>query len=269
MLFSAREDLEDEVVGKALIGPTTVQSLHEHLKRERGHITLRAVYKAVNKLIAVGVLLKPTKSVFVNGEWVREARNKLSTSRMLPNLERGERAAYTFVSVEHLDAFWTTIALQLEEENPDKEIFFYNPHNFWAYVPERKEAEEKYYSHFREAGQYGFLTIGGRAVADMEFKRSYQDEHFQVDARPIPSFKRTDHVTVIGDFVITVRLQKKAAEQIDTLYASNKSVENLGEGLAQIYRALVTRFVLENNPSKARRARKVLSRNFYFKNPRP
>lgn len=265
MLFSGHESLEDAIIEEALAGPITIGSLYDNLEKGRKHLTLRAVYKAVNKLRAAGVLLKPRRSVFVNEEWAREVRQKLAGSRMLPALTAGERVAYTFVSIEHLDAFWTTVALQLETECPDEEIFFYNPHNFWAYVPERKAAEDAYYAHFAESGRYGFITLGGVTTGDLDFKRAYQNEHFQVDARPIPAFKRTDHISVIGGFVITVRMQKKVAQHIDDLYLSNMPMEFLAGELAHIYRTMVTRFVLENNPAKAQKLRKVLARNFYFK----
>ena len=267
MLFSAQKNLDDRIIEEALAGPITVGSLYDELEKEQRHLTLRAVYKAVTKLRTAGVLLKPRKTVFINEEWAREVREKLAGSRMLPALAKGERVAYTFVSVAHLDAFWTTIALQLEAEYPDKEIFFYNPHNFWAYIPERKAAEDRYYRHFRETRRHGFITLGGVTSGDMEFKRTYQDEHFQVDARPIPAFKRADHISVIGDFVITVRLPKKVAEHIDDLYLSKMPMESLSGELAPIYRTMVTRFVLENNPTKAHKLRKLLSRNFYFKRP--
>ncbi len=265
MLFSARKTLEDRIIEKAIGGTISIKSLHAVLTTEEAGLSLRAVYKAAEKLIEGGALLKVGKKVFLSEEWASGVREKLAPHRAPPSLSKGERAVYTFVSMEHLDAFWTTIAIQLEESG-STESFFYNPHNFWAYIPERKEYEDKYYAHFAETGRYGFLTVGGESVADKEFKREYQNEHFQVDTRSIPAFKRTDHVSIMGDFIITVRLPKKMAGEIDGLYASDKPMSEMGEALEKTYRKpMTTRFVLENNPMKAKKFRKMLSLNFYFK----
>jgi hypothetical protein len=174
---------------------------------------------------------------------------------------------HSFTTIAHLDAFWTTIAFQLEDLEKDGQIFFCNPHNFWAYIPERKENEDAYYSHFEESKLHAFFTIGGDSIADTEFKRAYQDEYLQIDTRAVSSLPRTDHITIMGDFVITVRIAKPLAARIDELYALGQSISELSPSLIKLYRkSFPSRFILENNPAKAERLKKTLSRNFYFHN---
>jgi len=231
------------------------------------HLTLRAVYKAVNQLIASGVLLKVGKVVQIDQEWLRKLRSEVSPSATL-SLAPGERVSYSFTSIEHLDAFWKTIALGLEEHERDGQVFFYNPHDFWAYVPGRKESEETYYRHFAEARIHAFLTIGGTTPADMEFKRQYQNEYLQIDARDISALGRTKHLTVLGDFVITVRVGRALAAEIDALYARGTSTEAIAPELETLYQTPARiRFTLEHSPGKAKKFRKLLSRNFYFRRP--
>ena len=262
MLFSRHEDLEDRIVRLLLNERLSIASLHDRLGDD---ITLRAVYKASAKLSKAGVLLKVGKRVLLDEEWRGRVEGELGGRPMvLP--APGERETHTFTSIEHLDAFWTTIVLPLERLAP-KEIFFYNPHNFWTYIPERVESERSYYEHFARVGRYAFFTGGGDTTADREFKRAFQNENFQVDLRPIPALGRRDHITVIGDLVITVRLSAKLAAGIDGLYERGLPTEQTLPGLLGLCRAPGTiRFVLENNGRKAAKIRRILAKNFYFAN---
>lgn len=265
MIYSRRKKLEDEVVELAAREPLTVKTLHGRLKAGDQKLSLRAVYKAVDHLIEAGVLLKVRQRVMIDQEWVREVSTKLAPPLSAP-LGPGEKATYTFTSIAHLDAFWKSIVLQLEAYEQDGLVLFYNPHNFWAYVPERRGSEDAYYRHFAESRIHAFFTVGGDTPADMEFKRAYQDEYLQIDARNMPSYPRNVHLTVMGDYIITVRLPKAMAARIDRLYETGKPIEELLPAIMEAYQSPGNiRFVLEHNPQKTRKLRKPLSLNFYFK----
>lgn len=263
MLYSSHTTLADKVTELLIRKPRSIKGLHQELSASE-EVSLRAVYKTVDQLVLARVLVKAGKNVHVDEEWVRKVRQKFSSQ--LPLLVGpGERIVHSFTSISHLDAFWTTIALQLEALEKDGQVFFYNPHNFWAYIPERKESEDAYYAHFSESKLHAFFTLGGETVADRECKRTYQDEYLQIDTRIIPSFSRTDHITVMGDHVITVRISRKAAAEIDGLYASEKPIAELLPALTESYNQdFPSRFVLENNPKKAEKLRALLARNFYL-----
>ncbi|MBI4088865.1 hypothetical protein HY415_02095 [Candidatus Kaiserbacteria bacterium] len=132
MLYSKGNDLQERIVEVTGGSRITIKSLREKLRGSR-NISLRAVYKAVNKLINAGVLLKVGKQVMIDREWAEHVADMLG-SPPTSLLSNGERAIYTFISVEHLDAFWKTVVLPLEDQTSVREIFFYNPHNFWAYL---------------------------------------------------------------------------------------------------------------------------------------
>ncbi|OGG39899.1 hypothetical protein A2118_00765 [Candidatus Kaiserbacteria bacterium GWA2_50_9] len=266
MLFSTAKNAEDHVVELVANDRTTIKSLHARLDKERA-LSLRAMYKVINKLVDAGVLLKVGKQVMVDQEWAKRVGEMLN-SASAPLLSDGERAVYTFISVEHLDAFWKTVVLPLEQSTSAREVFFYNPHNFWAYLPTRKESEDAYYRHFENTKRYGFFTVGGHSGADAEFKREYQSDFLQTDLRNIASLRKTDHITIIGPIIITVRLAKEVAERIDKLYRLEKSMKDILPEIVRIcQKPGKIRFVLENNPVKAGKLKKILARNFYFKRP--
>jgi hypothetical protein len=263
MLYSKEHTVEDQIVELTADTGTTIKSLHARLST----ISLRAVYKAVHKLVDAGVLLKVRKRVMIDREWVGRVQERLG-STSAPQLSSGERVSYTFISVEHLDAFWKTVVLPLEQSISAREIFFYNPHNFWAYLPIRKESEDAYYRHFSGTNRHGFFTIGGDSRADKEFKREYQDGNLQIDLRNIALFRRTDHITIIGSFIITVRLAKGVSERIDTLYVTGGGIKDILPNIDEMCRKPgKIRFILENNQTRADKLRKTFARNFYFTRP--
>jgi hypothetical protein len=259
MLFSQKEGLEDQLIRLLLKGPSDIKSLHAQLQG----VSLRGIYKAVTSLIAEGVLLKVGKRVLIDEEWLRAVREQLSST--LPPLAPEERAAYTFTSIEHLDAFWKTIALQLEEYEQDGQIFFYDPHNFWAYVPARKKSEDEYYAHFAKVKKHAFFTIGGTTKADLEFKQVYQNEYVQVDTKAHASLGRRNHITILGDVITTARLSTPFAARLDTLYDSQRPIaELLPDILAAYEESRSVRLIIERNRAKATRLKKTLSANFYI-----
>lgn len=262
MLYSKEETLEDKLVRLLLSGPATIKGLHERVPASHSEVTLRAVYKAVHALMQKGVVVKAGKSVWIDQEWVSGVRAHLSPA--LPLLAAGEKLAYTFTSIGHLDAFWKTIALQLEEYGGES-VVFYTQHNFWAYVPERKASEDAYYVHFSQAKKYGLFTLGGTTRADMEFKRAYQNDFFQVDTRVVPSLGRRDNINVFGDFVVTTRLSKQLAERVDSLYDSGQPIEKILPGILKAAEEFGEfRLTFEHNAAKAKKLRKLLSPNFYI-----
>jgi len=181
-------------------------------------------------------------------------------------LALGEQVAYTFTSVEHLDIFWKTIAFQFEEYEKDGQIFFYNPHNFWAYIPELQESEDEYYVHFAKTKKHAFFTVGGTTHADREFKRKYQDEFLQIDTRTVPSLGCRDHTTVLGDFIITARLSTGLAKLLDELYEQGELIETILPSILTAYKKdSRVRLTFEHNATKAKKLRTLLSKNFVLK----
>jgi hypothetical protein len=266
MLYAGSHEIEERVVELLAEDEATVKSLLASLNKESKNVSLRGVYKAVTNLIAAGVAIKVGKRVMLNHEWGQSVADKLGSPNM-PLVAPGERVVYTFTSLEHLNAFWKSTILPLEQTLAAKEVFFYNPHGFLTYLPARKESDEAYFRHFGLARQ-GFFTIGGISPADLAFKRAYQTEFLQIDLKNIASIRRTDHVTVLGSYIILTRLSKALSSRIDTLYASGRKVEEFLPELVSICsKPGKLRFVLENNPKKAEKLRRTLAKNFYFKRP--
>ncbi|PIR83004.1 hypothetical protein COU19_02450 [Candidatus Kaiserbacteria bacterium CG10_big_fil_rev_8_21_14_0_10_56_12] len=263
MLYGGNREIEDRVLELLVDDRQTIKALCAKISIEH-KVSLRGVYKAVNKLVAAGVLLKVGKKVLLSDEWATRVSTALGAVSA-PVLSTGERLTYTFTSLEHLDEYWKSTVLPLQRALHPREVFFYNPHCFWSLLPARRESEEAYYRHFGPEEQ-GFLVVSGTSPADEGFRRAYQSEFFQIELRGLTSFRKTDHVTVLGSHIVTTRLSSTLAAGIAALYDSGRGVGDFPpELLALCARPGKVKFVLENNPSKADTLRKALARNFYFR----
>ena len=262
MLFGTKENVDDLIVRILLNGPLQIKTVH-HLLLPTSNISLRAVYKAINHLLHSGVLVRGGNKVWVHEEWLRRVRENLSTP--IPALGQGERAQYKFSTISHLDAFWKTIALQLESLEQETGAFFYNPHNFWAYVPARKDSEDAYYKHFLTEKRHAYFVVGGQTKADMQFKRTYQHAYLQINTEIVPGFNRRDHLTILGDHIVTVRLPASLAVHIDNLFEDNDLPEEIGQRIVEEYEIRRdVHLTVERNGRKALKLRTSLARDFHI-----
>ena len=97
----------------------------------------------------------------------------------------------------------------------------------------------------------------------MEFKRSYQNDYFQVDTRVVPSLGRRDNINVFGDFVVTTRLSKQLAARVDILYDSGQPIAKILPSMLEAAEEFGEfKLTFEHNAAKAKKLRKLLSPNF-------
>lgn len=266
MLGGKGKPLEDRIVERLLTAPATIKILTGDLSAE-GTQRQRAIYKAVENLVQGGVLTKVGKVVHIDPTWTRTVRD-LVAPPVAPALAPGERLIHYFTSAARLCDYWQLLLGGLAEIEQDGQVFFYHPHNFWAYLPEHRASQEAYFRHFLALKVHAHFTVGETTAADTAFKRTYQNEFLQIHLENLDGFLRTDHHAIVGDYVLTVRLPRVIASQIDILYESGRGVEDF---LPEIERLFAKRtkiqLTFEHNASKARTLKKKLSLAFYFWRP--
>lgn len=265
MLYSQDRELEDFIVELLVKSNHTVKSIHKAVSPKLPKtVTLRAIYKSVNKLIDANVLLKVGKNVMLNKEWAHITKLGLSNETQLPLLTPNEKITYTLSSMFHIDTYWKTIISQIYEEN-GYPAFFYNPHDIWIYVPGRKESEDAYYKSFADMKQYAFFSIGGVSNSDKHFKKTYQNDYLQIDLSESKHFNRNENLTVLGNYVITVSLPTKSTAKIDSLYKQERSEKEMLCKMKEIaQKPQKIKITVEHNQNKAKKLRKKMSKNFFI-----
>lgn len=263
MLLDGRYGIADLVVEELAHTRCTVKHLHRRiLARCDTAVTLRAVYKAVSELIESGVVLKAGREVFLDDEWLHKLERQILQREDFFGLETGDVLVYNFTSLAKMDAFWKTFVGRLKISDPHFPVFFYNPHDIWVLLPERKKSELQYYQSFEEQNIYGFYVIGGSSILDKEVRKMYQSDHFIVDLNPLAQLKRTDHVTIHEDYVITAMLPGNIAQKVDELYNRTDQRDTKTKLLGLVESSFRARVKVERNAAKAKSLRKVLSKNF-------
>jgi hypothetical protein len=264
MLFTISTQLEDKLVEQLLIdGPCTPKQLCAVLGAFRGSMTPRAVYKAITTLLQSGVLVKGGKGVQVDEEWRKRALQALTPPTGVPLLQQGENIHLSFRSFAHVDAYWKTVVANIQHSVGTYPVFFYNPHDFWVYVSARSASEQAYYVRFASTHQHGYFVIGGETPLDRVFKRQYQSEYLQIALRNIQAMRATDHITVLKEYVITVRIPHPVAQQIEQVYQEHEGEASVVPAIEHLYeQCKKIRVTIEHNVAKARRLRKVLVRDF-------
>ena len=264
MLFSDNESTEDILVRLLFTREMDAKELHGILvKSEKREISLQAVYKAIKHLVDSSVLVKRGTLFTVSQEWINSLTTNLHPLSSL-HVSEGESVSYSFKSLSSLDSYWKHIIIQLHEKLGEHPIFFYNTHVVWIHLADRKKSQNKYLKQFDIKKRYAYFTVGGNTTLDKEFKKLFYKEYLQIELRKIDALK-PDSVTVHGDYVITVKFDKKTTNNIDTLYKNNKKAKDLEKELEKLFMGkLSVKLKIELHSKKAKKLRKILSKNFFI-----
>jgi len=109
-----------------------------------------------------------------------------------------------------------------------------------------------------------FLVVGGFEEGDLQLAKRLQNKFLRIHLANYPQFKRTQHVSIMGNYITTVSVDNKTATLIDTLYASC-SGSVLSDKLEKIFKSKVNiKIRLECAKQKASKLKKILGRDFYL-----
>jgi hypothetical protein len=134
----------------------------------------------------------------------------------------------SFTSLLSLDEFWTHLMVLLVEQGSERAIYNFCPHP-WFYFVHQKHLDKFYRTLVRRRYRI-FVLLGADTFLDRYFV-DHTDSNlyscaYGTGARV--SGSQSQHVMVIGDFVIRVSLNRKIARVIDACFKTIRSTD-LGE----------------------------------------
>ena len=142
-------------------------------------------------------------------------------------------------------------------------MFLYSYHQFWIYTPTREESEKKFAGEFRDKKQYTFYVIGGVTNLDKYYRKQFKDAYYKVETFSIKSLKEKEHILVIGDFIVNVKISDEITKKIDRIYKLDTSIADkesqLKELLGENHKSM---FTIEFNAAKAKKTKKKISQPF-------
>lgn len=265
MLLSSQKSIEDFVIeALATKNLTAGQLLFLHNAHQK-QVTLQAIYKALHKLILEGVLLKHKDEYVLSNIWKQKIMLLLDQKQTVPTLKEMESIIYSFKSFPQLDEYWKHIQEGTKEES--ELTYYFCPHQYWWFVPGRRESEMNFYKAFLENKSHAVLLIGGVTQTDKETKKLIVNDFVQVHLDDNNGFRMTDSLTIKNNLIITTRLPMAISNKISGVFNQNLSSTETEVLLADIFRKKIpVRIIIERNNKKAEKLKKQIGKYFYIKN---
>lgn len=263
MLLAQSFTLEDFILERLATGSLSAKELRA-LYADRGRvITLQAVYKALHKLETERVVLKYKNTYSLNNVWKREVIELLQTE-VFPKLNPGESITYSFKSLSQLDAYWKHI--QESSLGEAAVTYFYCPHQYWWFVPGRRESEVQFYKKFAEEKRQSVLLLGGTTRVDKETRDLIANPFVQVHTEVERTLRVTDNLTVKNDVIIRTRLPLAISIKINQVFEQNLSMESTAGLLEKLFsKKIPVQIKIERNAIRAEKIKKQIGKYFYIK----
>ena len=265
MLFSNKKSTEDYIIEILITKEYRVRDLCTEINESGHRVSIQSVYNRLNDMIASGIIIDSGVTVSVSEEWKHYVETQFSTNIPPLHIEEGESVTYTFNKFEKLDIYWKHIHILINNATQDYPTFYYLPHYFWIYIEDRKKSESDFLQKLGSGEREVYTTIGGKSKWDQLYKIKNTKETHQIDLAPELTFKRTNNLSIIGDYIITTQLSEEYSTRIDEIYEKSKSEKELDISLNQLVQGTHTlKIKLSKNKSKSLELRKKLSKNMYI-----
>lgn len=262
------ETLEETIVVLLKDGGRSSESLLADIRRKKP-VTKQGFYAALRKLRRQEVALLHKRTITLNTSWVLAMQDLTSAmgdayeagGSDIASLSEGESISYTFKSTHQLDVFWGHTQNLLLKSTPTPEpVYAYDPH-YWFFIA-RPETETALLSNITREGRQFLMTVGGKTSLDISLRKHFKSDLLQYSIRPLFSAKEY-YVTVIGDFITEVYLDKAVAKRVEEIYSSNEAdpVEKLKELLSVPGRS---RMRISRSARRAPTLRAKLGKDFYL-----
>lgn len=263
MLLSSNETLAEALI-PLMRQPLRVEELRAAPSIAERGVTIQAIYKALRFLVAEGIVLKHKETYVTSLEWLAKLADLSQATTMLTP-QPGSSFRYTFTSFTQVESYWKQVLHTLPTEMTQAPFFAYLPHNFWHFIENRRDSEERFYRSFLEEQRHGYIVHGGTTTGDLTDKQSFKNEFLHINTIAYPRLRRTDHLAIMGDLITITHLSKATANAIDQAYIKCTTPAALEATLhAVLSRPTRVIITLSNNKAKAAGLRRVLSKDFYL-----
>ena len=264
----------DELIIKGLgNGPLKTVDLLAYVHRHKKPLTKQGFYAALRKLKKEEVVVIYGNKTGLNTTWIHDTRYLFEEMSKAYEIERtsfealrlkdGENLSYVFSTLKHLDVFWGHVQNIFLQNTPvDEAIYSFDPH-YWLYLA-RQNSERKILAHIIRNGRKFLMTVGSNTPLDKIIKKDFTSRYLQYNCKKI--FPKEDfYISVIGDYIIEISMDKKIAASIDAIYTTNNSLTSEVQALFEdiVERKSKSRIKISRNKAKATRLKKKLSKDFY------
>jgi len=253
----------DLIVGiLAFAEPLTATEIQCELEKLGHFLKTSGLYKALALLRGQGVLLKVRGQFQINNEWKQSVYKMLGGYGTL-TLEDGESITFACQTASQTDKYWKHYSLILEREASETDLYFYNPHQFWLYIPDRAQSEKEYIDYTKDKKLRVKHLISNTTMYDKSFARTYTNSTYEIYCTNIKTFSKRDNIAVFGDYILNTKTSTTFADYVNRIYTEAESEKELADQIADVVMK-PDRFIfkLEKNRNLARKLKKVFKKYF-------
>lgn len=264
MIFTKKESLEDKIIRYLSNRNHTIHGLIDELNSEKIKATTQGIYKSIRFLISEEVVIKNKEVFSLNEEWRIKVIDQLENNKIV-GLSENEKITLDLKSLIHLDQQWKNIVIPIQKTQINFPIFFYNPHDIWSLIStSRKQSEDEYYSKLFKSKTFVFINNGGNTIFDKNIKKIRENNYTQINLGN-SLFNDTDYITIIGDYITTVRIPKSIASKINKSYTESRNDDVFYKSINEIgIEKKKVKLFIERNHEKAKKLRKRVAKDFYI-----
>jgi hypothetical protein len=140
--------------------------------------------------------------------------------------ESGGSFSWRYTDLHRLNSFASNIILVAARVERVDVIYSWSPHLWFNLV--QADHEKHYHDSLRSLGCKVRKVVGGDTPLDRETAALLPRSSVSTRFIPYKQFLPRNHYTIIvGDFVITMKLQRQTADLIDTLFHRAKSIGSI------------------------------------------
>lgn len=273
MLFTPKQTLDEQIIQELSKTPhleleKLIKKISPRLKQK---ISLQGWYKAIKRLLDLGVVIKQRKKYTLNVSWLVQVLKWAHTLKAvyvdrakqkvikLPVLQK-QKVKFTFPDLLALNAFWAHILVHIGSlTRGEKTVYAYNPH-FWFYLA-HGDFEKQYNQSMKAHKVKTQIIIGANTFLDKWNAQFFDPKIIEHWLSPKPLYpEQHKYINYINGYLLEIQINKKTAQKIDELFKKTKSLSDLSQleliGLFQ-ERAPCTMTVSKNHQKGTAFARKI------------
>ena len=268
----AKDTLDERIVRElAASSGHTAKELHERITKSGTRYTLRGVYKELAKLEQLEIVYRVEQKYSLRLAWVMSLLNFADSAydtytnpAYLTQLFRSaeEKLVHRFSNLQKLDACWIQMIMALQQLYPKRATCLWCPYQWFYLVHDFTTA--RFYRSEEDAKVKRFHIIGNDTFLDRQALLELPKSGAYSFAQGPFHEQRTCYYSLIGEHIITVKLDHAITRKIDALFAKvtdeyTLKREEVREVFSSRVRASLT---VEVHEKKATRMRKQFSEYF-------
>jgi len=243
--------------------------LHARILHGR-RCSIQAVYKELRHLLGKGVVVKNRNVFSLSLSWIVTHLNFLDSAydRLMQNFscslagpDGPARQTWQFTDLRRTDDFMVQSMLTLLEQTGKKRMLQWIPQPWYELIQHEKEI--RFQNALRALGCKAHVIFGGESYLYQHLSRNWSRDvyDFVLSAEFMPS-ERSKAIGVIGDYVLTVKLDSATTDLLDRYFTETSGPDDMSVGrfVSILNGRIRSSITLENSPARAAKLKRQFCR---------